>query len=60
MRVVTSGEAMLRLVTSGCLRTNQACVLEMTFGGSEANVAVAPTQWGDEVARLPHNPIADA
>ncbi len=63
MRIVTFGEVMLRLATPGHLRFNQTKHLEMTFGGGEANVAVALAQWGHEAAfvtRLPRNDVAEA
>jgi len=63
MRVVTFGEVMLRLATPGHERFSQAKVLEMTFGGAEANVAVVLAGLGDEasfVTRLPQNDIAEA
>jgi 2-dehydro-3-deoxygluconokinase len=63
MRVITFGEVMLRLATPGHVRFNQTGVLEMTFGGGEANVAVSLAQLGDEAAfvtRLPRNDIAEA
>ena len=63
MKTVTFGEIMLRLATPGHLRLNQAPVLEMTFGGGEANVAVSLALWGDEatfITRLPKNDIAEA
>src|SRR6187402_3489830 len=62
MKVVTFGEIMLRLATPGFLRLNQTPVLEMTFGGGEANVAVSLALFGDEatfVTRLPKNDIAE-
>jgi 2-dehydro-3-deoxygluconokinase len=62
MRVITFGEVMLRLATPGHLRFNQASVLEMTFGGGEANVAAALTQLGNQasfITRLPANDIAE-
>ncbi len=54
---------MLRLATPGALRLNQTPVLEMTFGGGEANVAVSLALFGDEAAfvtRLPKNDVAEA
>jgi 2-dehydro-3-deoxygluconokinase len=63
MKVVTFGEVMLRLATPGHLRLNQSPVLEMTFGGGEANVAVSLALWGEETAfvtRLPKNDVAEA
>lgn len=63
MRAITFGEVMLRLATPGHERFSQARALEMTFGGAEANVAVALAALGDEAAfisRLPRNDIAEA
>ena len=63
MKVITFGEVMLRLATPGFLRFNQTKHLEMTFGGGEANVAVALAQWGHDagfVTRLPRNDLAEA
>src|SRR5271168_4428935 len=62
MKVITFGEVMLRLATPGHLRMNQTPVLEMTFGGGEANVAVSLALFGEEAAfvtRLPKNDIAE-
>ena len=62
MKVITFGEVMLRLATPGFLRLSQAPVLEMTFGGGEANVAVSLALLGEETAfvtRLPKNDVAD-
>jgi 2-dehydro-3-deoxygluconokinase len=62
-RVVTFGEVMLRLKPPGFERFFQAPVLEATFGGGEANVAISLAYLGVEVAyvtALPENPIADA
>jgi len=61
MRVTTFGEVMVRLTTPRRERFSQARVLEMTFGGAEANVAVSLAILGDEaryVTRLPKNDIA--
>jgi len=63
MKVITFGEVMMRLATPGHLRLNQTPVLEMTFGGGEANVAVSLALFGEEAAfvtRLPKNDIAEA
>jgi 2-dehydro-3-deoxygluconokinase len=63
MKAVTFGEVMLRLATPGYLRLNQTPVLEMTFGGGEANVAVSLALLGEEAAfvtRLPTNDVAEA
>ena len=62
MKIVTFGEIMMRLATPGFLRLNQTPVLEMTFGGGEANVAVSLALFGEEatfVTRLPKNDIAE-
>jgi len=62
MKVVTFGEIMLRLATPGHLRLNQSPVLEMTFGGGEANVAVSLALFGEEasfITRLPKNDVAE-
>lgn len=62
-KVVTFGEIMLRLATPGFLRFHQTDLLEATFGGGEANVAVSLANYGINtsfVTRLPVNDIADA
>ena len=62
MKVVTFGEVMLRLATPGFLRLNQSSVLEMTFGGGEANVAVSLAMFGADssfITRLPKNDLAE-
>jgi len=62
-KVVTFGEIMLRLATPGYLRFHQADVLEATFGGGEANVAVSLANYGipvTYVTKLPENDIGDA
>lgn len=62
-RVVTFGEVMLRLKPPGFQRFFQSPMLEATFGGGEANVAVSLAYFGVDVAcvtALPDNPIADA
>lgn len=48
--VVTFGEIMLRLTTPGHSRFAQATQFDVTFGGAEANVAVAIAQLGGEAA----------
>src|SRR5689334_22576070 len=45
-RVVTFGEVMLRLKSPGFERLFQSPVLEATFGGAEANVAVSLCNYG--------------
>lgn len=61
-RVVTLGEIMLRLAPPGYQRLQQATSFDATFGGAEANVAVAIAQLGGSAAyvtKLPVNEIAD-
>jgi len=62
-KVVTFGEIMLRLSPPGFERLLQSPVLQATFGGGEANVAVSLAQFGCEswfVTRLPSHAIGDA
>ncbi len=62
-RIVTFGEVMLRLKSPGFERLLQSPILEATFGGGEANVAVSLARFGRQVAFvsvLPKNPIGDA
>lgn len=62
-RVVTFGEVMLRLKSPGVERLFQSPVLEATFGGAEANVAVSLAQYGvpvSFVSAIPANQIGDA
>ncbi len=61
--VVTFGEVMLRLKAPGSERLFQSPVLEATFGGGEANVAVSLANFGipaSFVTVLPDNPVANA
>src|SRR5437660_5329854 len=61
-KVVTFGEIMLRLAPPGLERFLQTPQFVATFGGGEANVAVALAQFGMPAAYvtvLPENPIAD-
>ena len=61
-KIVTFGEIMLRLATSGHQRFIQSSSLNTTFGGGEANVAVSLANYGleaDFVTRLPNNDIAE-
>jgi len=63
MKVVTFGEIMLRLAPPGFERFLQTPQFVATFGGAEANVAVALSTFGlpaTFVTVLPANPIADA
>ena len=62
-RVVTFGEIMLRLKSPGFDRLFQSNVLEATFGGGEANVAVSLANYGMDAAFvtvLPQNDISQA
>ena len=62
-RVVTFGEVMLRLKSPGLERLFQSPVLEASFGGAEANVAVSLAQFGvpvSFVSAIPANAIGDA
>ena len=62
-RVVTFGEVMLRLKSPGFERLLQSPLLEATFGGAEANVAVSLANFGlpvSFVTALPSNPLGDA
>lgn len=62
-RVVTFGEIMVRLKAPGRERLLQSPVLEATFGGGEANVAVSLAAFGHHavfVSAVPANPIGDA
>jgi 2-dehydro-3-deoxygluconokinase len=61
--VVTFGEIMLRLAPPGFERFLQSPQFMATFGGGEANVAVALASFGlpaAYVTALPKNPLADA
>ena len=63
MKYVTFGEIMLRFKTPGRERLFQSPVLEATFGGGEANVAVSLANYGEDAAFLtvlPENAIGDA
>jgi 2-dehydro-3-deoxygluconokinase len=62
-RIVTLGEIMLRLKSPQFERLFQAPLLEATFGGGEANVAVSLARFGLDAAFvtvLPKNPLGDA
>jgi 2-dehydro-3-deoxygluconokinase len=62
MRFISLGEIMLRLKAPAHERLLQSPVLESTFGGSEANVAVSLANFGLEsafVTALPQNDIGD-
>src|SRR6478672_12256635 len=62
-KTVAFGEIMLRLSPPGFERLLQSPVLQATFGGGEANVAVSLAQFGLDswyVTRLPANALGDA
>ena len=62
-KVVAFGEIMLRLSPPGFQRLIQARSFDVTFGGGEANVAVALANFGipvDYMTRLPNNDLGDA
>src|SRR5436190_3579132 len=63
-KIVTFGEIMLRLAAPGAERFLQSPRFDATFGGGEANVAIALASFGMcavYVSALPEkNPIADA
>ena len=62
-RFITFGEIMLRLKPIGLERFFQSPLLEATFGGGEANVAVSLANYGMDAAYvtiMPQNEIGDA
>ena len=62
MKVLTFGEIMLRLRAPGHERFFQSNMMEATFGGGEANVAVSLANYGMEpefFTILPNNAIGD-
>ncbi len=62
-KIVTFGEIMLRLKSPGHEKLFQSPVLEATFGGGEANVAVSLANFGWDasfVTLLPDNAIGDS
>ena len=62
-RVVTFGEIMLRLAPEGYYRFFQNDVMQATFGGGEANVAVSLANFGLDsvyVTKLPKHAIGQA
>lgn len=63
MKVVTFGEILLRLAPQGYLRLFQNNILETSFCGAEANVAVSLANFGlysTFVTKLPNNDVAEA
>jgi 2-dehydro-3-deoxygluconokinase len=62
-KIITFGEIMLRLAPAGYYRFTQATTLQATFGGGEANVAVALASFGMDAAfvtKLPKHEIGQA
>ena len=62
-KIVGFGELMLRLSPPGFERLLQSPILQATFGGGEANVAVSLAHFGVDshyVTRLPANALGDA
>jgi 2-dehydro-3-deoxygluconokinase len=62
-KYITFGEIMLRLKSPNRERFFQSPLLEATFGGGEANVAVGLARFGLNVVYvsvIPNNPIGDA
>lgn len=63
IKVVTFGEIMLRLSTPDFKRFVQADTFDITYGGSEANVAAALCNYGLNgtfVTKVPDNPIGQS
>ena len=63
LKTVCFGEIMLRLSPPGYERLFQSPLLQATFGGGEANVAVSLAHFGFDshyVTRLPANPVGEA
>jgi len=58
-RVVTFGEIMLRLKAPGAEKLFQSPMLEATFGGAEANVAVSLANFGVDAAFVSAVPASD-
>ena len=62
MKYLTFGEIMLRLRAPGHERFFQSNMMEATFGGGEANVAVSLANFGEDAAYLtvlPKNALGD-
>ena len=63
MTIITMGELMLRLAPPGNARFIQAPVLNVEFGGGEANVAVSLANYGHHacfISKLPAHEIGQA
>ena len=62
MKILTFGEILLRLKPPGLERFFQSSIMEASFGGGEANVAVSLANFGMDVQYctvLPNNVIGD-
>ena len=62
-KVISFGEILLRLAPPNQQRFSQANQYQATFGGGEANVAVALANFGHPVSfvsKLPDNPLGNA
>jgi 2-dehydro-3-deoxygluconokinase len=62
-RIITFGEVMLRLKSPGYERLFQSNLMEATFGGGEANVAISLANFGFDAGfctALPDNVIGDS
>ena len=62
-KIVTMGAIMMRLSTPGCSRIVQAEKFEVSYGGSEANVAVSLANFGFNacfLTKLPENAMGQA
>jgi 2-dehydro-3-deoxygluconokinase len=63
LKVVTLGEIMMRLSTPGFERFVQSDSFDVTYGGGEANVAAALSNYGLDavfVSKVPDNPLGQA
>ena len=59
-RIITFGEIVLRLKSPGFEKLLQTPIMEATFGGGEANVAVSLANYGQDAAFvtvLPENDL---
>lgn len=62
-KVITFGEIMLRLTPNGCYRFFQNDQFQASFGGAEANVAVALSNFGIDTAfvtKIPNHAIGQS
>ncbi len=63
MKFVCFGEILARLNPQGYFKLSQSKLLELSFGGGEANVAVSLSNFGKDAAfvtKVPANPLSDA